>query len=136
VLHQLPEIFTAALPPTATQHSPPASQAVSQFRNTIYPFPVPLFSSPGMANPQQAHLYPLATPAQSPTITRYATPRVRPIQAPSPRVNPRAIPRHIAPPRVDPIVDINYHPSPPNAPYVPQAIVGVNLFNTFEEEHM
>jgi hypothetical protein len=89
---------------------------VSQFRNTIPLPPVPLFSSPGMATPQQAHLY-HATPTQSPAITRYATPRVCPGQAPYPRVTPRVIPRHVSPPRVDPIVALIPQPAAPNAPY-------------------
>jgi hypothetical protein len=86
-----------------------------------------------MATPQQAHLY-HATNTQSPAITRYETPRVRPSQAPSLRVTPRVIPIHVVPPRVDHIVAP--HPVSPNSPYVPQGMPGENLFNTFEEEHM
>jgi hypothetical protein len=130
-LRQLSEIFTLELPPPATEHLPPASQAVSKFRNIIPPAPVPLFSPPGMATPQHAPIY-HATPTQSSAIIRYETPRVRPRQAPSPRVTPRVIPRHEAPPRVDPILALTPYPVAPNAPYVPQGMAGENLFNTFE----
>jgi hypothetical protein len=34
------------------------------------------------------------------------------------------------------IIPITPHPSSVNAPYMPQGMAGVNLFDTFEEEHM
>jgi hypothetical protein len=73
-LRQLSEFFTGALTPTATQHLPPVSQAVSQFRKTILPAPVRLFRSPSMATPQHAPLY-HETPTHTPALTRYLTPR-------------------------------------------------------------
>jgi hypothetical protein len=50
-LHQLSEFFTAALPPMEPQHSPPTSQASSQFRNTTPPAPVPVLGSLGPETP-------------------------------------------------------------------------------------
>jgi hypothetical protein len=125
-LHQLLDIFTTALPPTAIQNSPPLSQAVSQFINTIPPAPVPMFTSPGMVTPQQPPPC-LATTLQFPPISRYATPRVRPSQVPSPRVTPRVSPRQAAPPRVDPmspqntIISLTPHPVPPDPLMYPNA---------------
>jgi hypothetical protein len=120
-LRQISEIFTAALPPTATQHLPPASQASSQFRNTLPPFPVSTLGSPCPAIPSWAPTY-LATPSQSSRLARYASPRVRPIQAPSPRVDPGVSPRQGASPMVDPatphhnISPLTPHHAAPNAP--------------------
>jgi hypothetical protein len=88
-----------------------------------------------MATTQQAPIYHVDS-TQSPEITNYETQRVRPSQAPSPRVTPRVNPRHVAPPRVNPIVALTPHPAAKNAPYMPQGMAGENLFNTFEEEHM
>jgi hypothetical protein len=34
------------------------------------------------------------------------------------------------------MIPITPHPAAANAPYVPQGMAGVNLFDTFEEEHM
>jgi hypothetical protein len=34
------------------------------------------------------------------------------------------------------IILLTPHPAENNAPYIPQAMAGMNLFNTFEEEHM
>jgi hypothetical protein len=56
-------------------------------------------------------------------------------------VTPRLNSSDVAPPRVPtplpppPIIPITPHPATGNAPYIPQGIAGVNLFNTFEEEH-
>jgi hypothetical protein len=88
-----------------------------------------------MATPQRAPLY-HTTPYQSPSITRYANLRVRQSQAPSPRVTPRVSPRHVAPPRVDPIFAVSSHPAAPTAPYVLQGMTGEKIFNTFEEEQL
>jgi hypothetical protein len=67
---------------------------------------------------------------------------VSPRQAPSPRVVPRMNPVPVAPPRVNltlprnSVIPLTPHPASANAPYVPQGMVGVNLFDTFEDEHM
>jgi hypothetical protein len=128
----------------ATQHSPPASQALSQFRNTLPPAPpapVSMLGSPCPATPSQAPTY-LATPRQSPRLTQYASMRVYPSQAPSPRVDSRVSPRHVASPRDNSttpqhtITPLTPHPTTLNAPYAPQGMSDENLFNTFEEEHM
>jgi hypothetical protein len=140
-LRQLSEIFTVALPPSATQHLPPTSQASSQLRNTIHPAPVPMLGSPCPATPSQAPPC-LATLHQSPRLARYASPRVSPSQAPSPMVAPRVNPRHIASLRVDPttphhnVISLTPYPAEPNSPYVHQCVAGENLFNTFEGEHL
>jgi hypothetical protein len=68
--------------------------------------------------------------------------RVVPSQVPSPRVTPRMSPNDVASPRVKtalPLVDgipLTPHPASDNAPYMPQGMAGMNLFDTFEEEHM
>jgi hypothetical protein len=41
---------------------------------------------------------------------------------------------HTLPPNIK--VPLNPHTAAANAPYVPQGMAGVNLFDTFEEEHM
>jgi hypothetical protein len=138
---QLSDISTPALPPRATQHSHPASQASSQFRNTIPPVRVSMLGSPCPETPSRVPTY-LATPRQSPRLARYPSPRMIPIQAPSPRVAPRVNPGHVASPRVDitipqhNIIPMAPHPAAPNAPYVPQGMAGENIFNTFEEGHL
>jgi hypothetical protein len=51
-------------------------------------------------------------------------------------------PIHVSSPRVTPIlpladvIPLTPHPEAENAPYVPQGMAGMNLFDTFEEEHM
>jgi hypothetical protein len=135
-LRQLSDIFTRALPPPTTPHAPPTSQALSHFRNTIPPAPVLVLGSP-----RQAPSY-LAIPHQSPRLARYPSPRVIPGKAPSPRVAPRVNPMDVASPRMNPtlqhnsVIPLTPHPEAANAPYVPQGMVVVNLFDTFEEEHM
>jgi hypothetical protein len=74
-LRQLSDIFTAALPPTAPQHSPSTSQASSQFRKTIPPAPVPMLGSSCPAPPSPTPTY-LATPRQSPCLARYPSLRM------------------------------------------------------------
>jgi hypothetical protein len=64
-LCQLSVISAAALPQTATQHSSPVYQALSQFRNTIPHVYMPILGSPQLSIPSQAPTY-LATPFQSP----------------------------------------------------------------------
>jgi hypothetical protein len=36
----------------------------------------------------------------------------------------------------DTVIPLTPHPESVNAPYMPQGMAGVNLFDTFEEEHM
>jgi hypothetical protein len=51
-------------------------------------------------------------------------------------------PRDVTSPRVtselppNTVIHLTPHPSSVNAPYIPQGMAGVNLFDTFEEEHM
>jgi hypothetical protein len=51
-------------------------------------------------------------------------------------------PSDVSSPRVTPtlpladVIPLNPHPAAENAPYVPQGMEGMNLFDTFEEEHM
>jgi hypothetical protein len=68
-LSQLSDIFTAALPPTTTHHTPPMYQASSQFRNTIHPAPVSMLGYPSQAPPS------LTTPSQSPRLAREGDPK-------------------------------------------------------------
>jgi hypothetical protein len=110
------------LPSTTTHHAPPVAQTSSQFRNTGPPAPAPLLGSP-----MQVPHAPIA-PSQSPRLARYPSQRVNPVNVPSPRVN-HTLPRNI-------VVPLTPHPASANAPYVPQGMTGVNLFDTFEEEHM
>jgi hypothetical protein len=34
------------------------------------------------------------------------------------------------------VIPLTPHPAAENPPYVPQGMAGINLFDTFEEEHM
>jgi hypothetical protein len=67
---------------------------------------------------------------------------VIPIQVPSQRVTTRFNSSHVAPPRVPTAlppttaIPLTPHLASVNAPYIPQGMAGVNLFDTFEEEHM
>jgi hypothetical protein len=67
---------------------------------------------------------------------------VIPIQVPSPRVTTRLNPSDVAPPRVPTalptttVIPSTPHPASVNVLYMPQGIAGVNIFDTFEEEHM
>jgi hypothetical protein len=56
------------------------------------------------------------------------TPRMNPYDVSSPRVT-TALPLADAIPRTP-------HPDADNAPYMPQGMAGMHLFDTFEEEHM
>jgi hypothetical protein len=135
-LRQLSEIFLAALPPTTTQHAPTMSQSSSRFRNTVHPVPVPMLGSLYQAPSA------LATPSHSPRLVWYPSERMSPRQAQYPRVAPRVNPVNVAYPRVNhtlplhSVIPLTPHPSAANAPYVPQCMTGVNLFDKFEEEHM
>jgi hypothetical protein len=133
-LRQLSDIFSAALPSGTSQHAPPLSQNSSQFRITV---------RQGTFNPkrmprQQSPPTPILSPSLAPR--RYH--RVIPIQVPSPRVTPRLNSSDVAPPRVPTslppttVIPITPHPEAVNAPYMPQRMSGVNLFDTFEEYHM
>jgi hypothetical protein len=135
-LRQLSEIFSAALPSTTTQNAPPVSQASSQFRVTVPPAHVPALAPPIQHPPVPT------TPHQSPRLARYPSQRGSPRQAPYLRVAPRMNTVDVASPRVahtlphNSMITLTTHPAAENAPYVPQCMGGVNLFDTFEEEHM
>jgi hypothetical protein len=83
-----------------------------------------------------------ATPMIAFPLASRRSQKVIPSQVPSPRVTPRMNPNGVASPRVTtslPLADvipITPHPVSDNAPYMPQGMAGINLFNTFEEEHM
>jgi hypothetical protein len=87
------------------------------------------------------HQQPIPTPVCSPSLAHRRSQRVIPIQVPSPRVTPRLNSSDVAPPRVPTplppttVIPITPHPASVNAPYMPQGMAGVNLFDTFEEEH-
>jgi hypothetical protein len=63
------------------------------------------------------------------------------MQVPSPGMTPRLKSSDVVPPRVPPplppntVIPITPHPASVNAPYMPQGMAGVNLFDTFEEEN-
>jgi hypothetical protein len=132
-LRQLSEIFLAALP---AQHAPPVAQNSSQFRITVPPGNNPL-ANPRMRDPPVP-----TTPNRSPELAQHRSQRVIPIQVPYPRVAPIINPSDASSPRVKPtlpLVDdipLTPHPAAEDAPYVPQGMAGMNLFDTFEEEHM
>jgi hypothetical protein len=135
-LCQLSEIFSAALPYGTAQHAPPVAQTSSQFRITVPPVRIPEVA-PRMQEPPVP-----ATPSQSPSLARYPYLRVIPRQAPSTSVAPRMNPMDVSSPRVTPtlaitsVIPLAPHPAAENAPYVPQGMTGMNIFDTFEEEHM
>jgi hypothetical protein len=82
------------------------------------------------------------SPIIPPPLAPSRSQRVIPSQVPSPRVTPRMNPNDVASPRVPtamPLTDvipITPHPASDNAPYMPQGMASMNLFDTFEEEHM
>jgi hypothetical protein len=88
--------------------------------------------------PQQ----PIPTPVCSPSLAPRRSQRVIPIQVTSPRVTPRLNSSNATPPRVPTplppttVIPITLHPASVNAPYMPHGMAGVNLFDTFEEEHI
>jgi hypothetical protein len=131
-LRQLSDIFSAALP---SRPAPPASLPSLQpitIGTTVRQRPANQTPIP----PQQVQ-NPLGSPSPTPRRSQW----INPIQVPSPRVTPRLHSSDVAPMRVHTplppptVIPITPHPASGNAPYMPQGIVGVNLFNTFEEEH-
>jgi hypothetical protein len=133
-LRQFSDIFSAALPSGTSQHAPPLSQNSSQFRSTVQQGTVDPKRMPGQPIPP--------TPIFSPSLAPRRSQRVIPIQVPSPRVIPRLNSSYVAPSRVPTalppttVIPITPHPASVNAPYMPHGMAGVNLFDTFEEEHM
>jgi hypothetical protein len=131
-LRQLSDIFSAALPSRTPPPASPSSLNSSQFGTTVRQGPADQTPIP----PQQVQ-----TPIGSPSLGPRRSQRINPIQVPSPRVTPRLHSSDVAPTRVHiplpptTVIPITPHPTSINAPYMPQGIVGVNLFNTFEEEH-
>jgi hypothetical protein len=134
-LRQLSEIFSAALPSGTAQHAPPVAQTSSQFRSTVPPVHIPEVAPRMQMQPVPA------TPSQSPRLSRHPSQRVIPRQAASPRVSPRMNPMDVSSPRVThtlpitSVIPLTPHPAAENAPYAPQGMAGMNLFDTFEEEH-
>jgi hypothetical protein len=131
-LRQLLDIFSAALPSRTTPPASPSSLTSSQFGTTVQQGPVDQTPIP----PQQVQ-----TPIGSLSLAPQRSQRINPIQVPSPRVTPSLHSSDVAPTRVHTpltpttVIPITPHPASGNAPYMPQGIAGVNLFNTFEEEH-
>jgi hypothetical protein len=133
-LRQLLDVFSTALPSGTSQHAPPLSQNSSPFRSTV---------KQGIANHKRMPQQPIPpTPIFSASFAPRRSQRVIPIQVPSPRVTPRLNSSDVTPPRVPTalppttVIPITPHPASVNAPYMPQGMAGVNLFDTFEEEHM
>jgi hypothetical protein len=131
-MRQLSDIFSVALPSRTTPPASPSSLNPSQVGTTVRRGPADQTPIP----PQQVQ-----TPIGSPSLTPRRSQRINPSQVPSPRVTPRFHSSGVAPTRVHTplppttVIPITPHPASINAPYMPQGIAGVNLFNTFEEEH-
>jgi hypothetical protein len=133
-LRQLSDIFSVALPSGTSQHAPLLSQNSSQFRSTV---------QQGTVNPMRMPRHPIPpTPVLSPLLAPWSSQRVIPIQVSSPKVTPRINPSGVASPRVTTElppstgITLTPHPASVNAPYIPQGMAGVKLFDTCEEEHM
>jgi hypothetical protein len=113
---------------------PPLTHTSSQFRST---FPPGCNTQPRMQEPPVP-----ATPIRSPPLAPHRYQRVSPSQVTSPRVAPRMNPSDVASPGMTTtlplanIMSLTHHPAAENAPYVPQVMAGMKLFDTFEEEHM
>jgi hypothetical protein len=126
-------IFSAALPSGTAQHAPPLTQNSSQFMSTVQQVCTTHTRIPRQPIP--------STPMISPPLAPRRSQRVIPSQVSSPRVTPIMNPNDVASPRVAtalPLADgtpITPHPASDNAPYMPQGMAGMNLFDTFEEEH-
>jgi hypothetical protein len=101
-LHQLSEIFSAALPYGTAQHAPPVVQNSSQFRSTV-----PRSHSP-QATPRIRDPPVPATPNQSPQLSQHRYQSVIPRQAPCPRVAPRMNPIDVSSPRATPTLPLAY----------------------------
>jgi hypothetical protein len=82
------------------------------------------------------------TPVLSPSLAPRLSQRVIPIQVPSLRVTPRLNSSDVASPRAPTalppttVIPLTPHPASVNEAYISQGMAGVNLFDTFEEEHM
>jgi hypothetical protein len=112
------------------------AQHSSQFRSTVPPGHSP------QANPRIREPPVPETSNRSPQLDKHRSQRVIPSQVKSPRVTPRMNPIDVSSPRVTPTlsladaIPLTPHPAAEDAPYVPQGMAGMNVFNTFEEEHM
>jgi hypothetical protein len=128
-LRQLSDIFSAALP---SRPASPPSLKPTTIGTTVRQGP----SNQTPIPPQQVQ-----NPLDSPSPTHRRSQRINPIRVPSPKVTPRLHSSDVAPTRVHTplpqhtVIPITPHPASGNSPYMPQGIAGVNLFNTFEEEH-
>jgi hypothetical protein len=124
-LRQLSEIFSAAFSSRTAKHAPPVAQTSSQFRSTVPPVYTPEVA-PLMREPPVS-----ATSIQSPQLAQHQSHRMSPM-----------IPMDISSSRVThklpitSVITLALHPATENAPYMPQGMAGMNLFDTFEEEHM
>jgi hypothetical protein len=133
-LRQLSDIFSVALPSGIAQHAPPLAQKSSQFRSTVQQGCTTHTRMPRQTIP--------STPIISPTRASQRSQRLIPSQVPSPRVTPRLNPNDVASSRVTTELQLTYvvpltpNPASDNAPYMPQGMAGMNLFDTFEKEHM
>jgi hypothetical protein len=131
-LRQLSDIFSTALPTRPTPPTTTPSLRPTKIGSTIRQQPTIQTPFP----PQPVH-----NPVSSPSTSPRRSQRINPCQVPSLRVTPRLNSSDIAPPRVlaplppPPVIPITPHPAAGNAPYMPQGIAGVNLFDTFEKEH-
>jgi hypothetical protein len=132
-LRQLSDIFSAALPSGTAQHAPPLTQNSSQFRSTV---------QQGCTTHTMIPRQPIQpTPIISPPLAPRRSQRVTPSQVPCPRVTPRMNPNEASPrvttalPLTD-VVSLTPHPASDNAPYMPQGMAGMKLFDSFEEKHM
>jgi hypothetical protein len=133
-LRQLSDIFSSALPSGTAHHAPPFTQNSSQFRGT---------DRHGFTTHTRIPRKPIpATPMLSPPLAPYRYQRVIPSQVPSTRVALRINPNDVASLRVitalrlADVIQLTLHPASDNAPCMPQGMAGMNLFDTFEEEHM
>jgi hypothetical protein len=86
------------------------------------PFP----ENPNQSQQLAQHRYQRASPSQAPYLR--VAPRINPIDVSSPRV------MHTLP--ITDVIPLAPHPAAENAPYVPEGMAGMKLFDTFEEEHM
>jgi hypothetical protein len=106
----------------------------SQFRSTVKQGCTTHTWMPRQPIPATSMIYPPLAPRRSQRVT--------PSQVPSPRVTPRMNPNDVASPRVITalqlanVIPLTPNPDSDNASYMPHGMAGMNLFDTFEEEHM
>jgi hypothetical protein len=127
-LRQLSDIFSAAPP---SRPAPPASPP------SLKPTTIGTTVREGLANQTPTPPQQVQNPLGSPSPTPRRSQRINPIQVPYQRVTPLLHSSDVAPTRVHTplplttFIPITPHPASGNAPYTPQGMAGVNLFNTF-----